>query len=833
MIITETWLTSLIPDNVVELNDRTLHRQDRSRDTGKRRGGGLCVYVNENWCEQSRVIDSHCSSDLESLSVLCRPFYLPRELTVVTVTAVYIPPDANVKSSLARLYQTISKLQKSYPDGVHVIAGDFNQACLQSVLPKFTQYVNCATRGNNTLDHVYCNLKHAYRAVPLPHLGLSDHLSLLLLPVYIPLRRATKPCIKTITTWPEGALSQLQDCFSRTEWSLFEHEDLHEYTDTVLSYIKICIDNVTVNKRIRVFSNQKPWMTSEVHKLLKARDWAFRLGDTALYSTARTELKRGIRTAKRAYKEKIENYVSDNDPRRVWQGLQHLTNYQGRKKEVTTTNDALLADELNNYFSRFETNNLSNSFPSVVTDLPALTVQQHEVRQVFKAVNTRKAAGPDGVPGKVLKACCNELSSVFTTIFNLSLAQAIVPSSLKSATIIPIPKKSPSNSLADYRPVALTPLIMKCFERLVLKHVQANLHPSLDNHQFAYRSNRCTDDALSITLHTALSHLEQRNSYVRMLFVDYSSAFNTIIPDILTNKLLTLGLPPSTCSWIKDFLSNRPQTVRIGSHFSSTITLSTGSPQGCVLSPLLYSLYTYDCLPSFSTTSIIKFADDTTVVGLITGGDESAYRQEVQNLSEWCSANNLLLNIAKTKELIIDFRKCDTQHQPLLINGECVERVSSFKFLGIHITDQLSWTTNTTTVVKRAQQRLHFLRILKKNSMNLMVMVSFYKATIESVLSYCISVWFAACSAADKKALQRIIKIAENIIGCPLPSLSDIALSRTLSRAKNITKDNTHPGHYLFQLLPSGRRYRSIQTSTTRFKNSFFPNAIVSLNKGS
>lgn len=83
------------------------------------------------------------------------PFYLPRELTVVILTAVYIPPDANVSSALAHLHQNISKQHKIHPDGVHVIAGDFNQACLKSVLPKFTQYANCATGGNNTLNHVY------------------------------------------------------------------------------------------------------------------------------------------------------------------------------------------------------------------------------------------------------------------------------------------------------------------------------------------------------------------------------------------------------------------------------------------------------------------------------------------------------------------------------------------------------------------------------------------------------------------------------------------------------------------------------------------------------
>lgn len=192
MIITETWLNSSIPDTAVELIDRTLHRQDRSDDTGKSRGGGLCVYVNNNWCTQSRIIDSHCSRDVESLSVLRRPFLL-KELTVVILTAVYIPPDAIVSSALAHHHQTISKQQKIHPDGVHVIAGDLSQACLKSVLPKFTQYVNCATRGNNTLHHVYCNLKYAYRTVPLPHLGLSDHLSLLLLLAYTPLRRTAKP----------------------------------------------------------------------------------------------------------------------------------------------------------------------------------------------------------------------------------------------------------------------------------------------------------------------------------------------------------------------------------------------------------------------------------------------------------------------------------------------------------------------------------------------------------------------------------------------------------------------------------------------------------------
>ncbi len=154
------------------------------------------------------------------------------------------------------------------------------------------------------------------------------------------------------------------------------------------------------------------------------------------------------------------------------------------------------------------------------------------------------------------------------------------------------------------------------------------LPASLDPLQFAYRSNRSTDDAIAFTLHTALSHLENKNTYVRMLFVDYSSAFNTIVPATLVAKLQTLGLNRSLCSWILDFVTGRSQVVRMG-NTSSPLTLNTGAPQGCVLSPLLYSLYTHDCTATHSSNVIVKFADDTTVMGLITDNNETAYREEV------------------------------------------------------------------------------------------------------------------------------------------------------------------------------------------------------------
>ena len=95
----------------------------------------------------------------------------------------------------------------------------------------------------------------------------------------------------------------------------------------------------------------------------------------------------------------------------------------------------------------------------------------------------------------------------------------------------------------------------------------------------------------------------------------------------------------------------------------------------------------------------IMFADDTTVVGLITNNDETAYREEVRALGVWCQENNLTLNVNKTKEMIVDFR----EHPPIHIDGTVVERVVSFKFLGIHITDKLNWSTHTDSILKKAQ----------------------------------------------------------------------------------------------------------------------------------
>ncbi len=196
------------------------------------------------------------------------------------------------------------------------------------------------------------------------------------------------------------------------------------------------------------------------------------------------------------------------------------------------------------------------------------------VRKTLMRVNMSKAVGPENTPGHALRTCANQLVDVITDI---SLIKECVPNCCKTATIVVVRKKVCSASLNDFHPVALTSILMKCFEKLVLQLIENNIPASLDLHQFAFRTNRSTEDDISTALHSVF--LENNNKNIRMLFVDFSSVFNTISPMKLIDKLSTLGLSTTLCNWILDFPTKRSQTVRIGGHTSSTLMLNTRVPQ--------------------------------------------------------------------------------------------------------------------------------------------------------------------------------------------------------------------------------------------------------------
>ncbi|KAK3551748.1 hypothetical protein QTP70_023712 [Hemibagrus guttatus] len=181
---------------------------------------------------------------------------------------------------------------------------------------------------------------------------------------------------------------------------------------------------------------------------------------------------------------------------------------------------------------------------------------------------------------------------------------------------------------------------------------------------------------------------------------------------------------------------------------------------------LLFSIYTNGCTSGHQSVKLLKFADDTTLIGLISDGDESAYRGEIDRLVSWCSMNNLELNSLKTVEMIVDFRKDPAPLPPVILCDSPVTSVESFRFLCTTITKELKWEQNISSLTKKAQQRMYFLRELKKFLLPVKMLVNFYTAIIESILTSSITVWFAAATARDKDKLQRVIHSAEKVIGC-------------------------------------------------------------------
>lgn len=285
MCFTESWLTEKIPESHVKLDGFTLHRLDRDLSvTAKKQGGGVCAYVNERWCHPNHITvkERICDQDIELLVVSCRPYYLPREISHVIVTVVYIPPSANGKRATETIARVTHKLQSSSPDALFIITGDFNHCSLSTALLSFRQMVKCPTRGKKTIDLFYTNIKVSFISSALPPLGQSDHNLVLLKSKYTPVVQKQPATYKTVRVWSEEACEALKGCFECTDWSVFTEghdcNDVEDIADKVTSYVNYCVDLVVPCKRVKVFSNNKPWVTKEVKAAINRKNFLFTVG---------------------------------------------------------------------------------------------------------------------------------------------------------------------------------------------------------------------------------------------------------------------------------------------------------------------------------------------------------------------------------------------------------------------------------------------------------------------------------------------------------------------------------------------------------------------------
>lgn len=221
---------------------------------------------------------------------------------------------------------------------------------------------------------------------------------------------------------------------------------------------------------------------------------AFKSGNAVAYKLSRYSLEQSIKAAKRGYGSKIEGHFTEAEPRRMWQGLNSIIAWNPKGGSIINV-DPSLPNELNEFYCHFETGYVEPVVFSACNE-QSFTIIQEDVQRILSSTKVRKAPGLDCIPPRVLKLCSEQLAPVLTDLFNMSLGKCTVPVSFKRSIIIPVPKKTPVMCLNDYRPVALTSVLMKTFERLVLDFVRDQIPMSVDPLQFAYRKNRSVEDAL-------------------------------------------------------------------------------------------------------------------------------------------------------------------------------------------------------------------------------------------------------------------------------------------------------------------------------------------------
>ena len=370
--------------------------------------------------------------------------------------------------------------------------------------------------------------------------------------------------------------------------------------------------------------------------------------------------------------------------------------------------------------------------------------------------------------------------------------------------------------------MALTPIVFKCFEKIVRNRLVSQTGHLMDPNQFAYRNNRNVEDAVLLFVHNVLKHLEKPKTYVRALFVDFSSAFNTIQPHLMARKLLRMGVDRCTTAWIFDFLTNRQQYVKANGAASTMAKTNTGAPQGCVLSPVLYTIYTNDFRCNLKDTHLIKFADDSTVLGLISTS-ETNYFDSVRHFVNWCEENYLQVNVSKTKEIIFDFRRRKTQTTPLRINNELVQITDTYKYLGINIDQNLDWHAHTDALIKKMNQRLYFMRKLKSFKVSNNIIKLFYLSSIQSIILFGISCWGGNLTQTDKTRIDRLIRKSGKMLNCTFQSFDHLFRETVAKKGTNIIKDPNHPLCNEFRVSARSGRLLAIPARTERYKNSFVP----------
>jgi hypothetical protein len=387
-----------------------------------------------------------------------------------------------------------------------------------------------------------------------------------------------------------------------------------------------------------------------------------------------------------------------------------------------------------------------------------------EVRHLLETLDATKSTGPDKIPARVLKSVAPNIAPSVTKLFNLSIKTGLFPISWKSSHIVAIPKCSQTKNPRSYRPISLLSILSKILERHMFSLISEHLLEQniISDNQWGFTSNKSTTTALLALTHDWFKHLEE-GIEVCVIFLDLQKAFDSVPHRDLLLVVKNSGLHPILLKWICSYLTHRSQGVVVDGVESSEVHAVSGVPQGLVLGPLLFKMYINGITDLKLTTGckLVLYADDIIVYKPIKKHEDYIdIQNDLDTLQAWSNSSRMMFNPQKCKYMVITRKRSNSLVPPVItLTSSVIERTYSYKYLGVTISSDLSWSEHIHTICTKARRTVGLLyRNFYMNS-DTTSLLQLYVSLVRPLLEYACQVWHPHL-VRDIAKLERVQKLA-------------------------------------------------------------------------
>ena len=763
------------------------------------RSGGLALFIQSNIKFE---IISQNSYMLETIESLCVKIYVNGDF--VTLCLIYRRPGTR----LDEFFNHYSELMQSLQNSKCLIFGDFNfdlmkyETChnVESFVNlNFEHYffplINRPTRVSShsatVIDHIWCNFVENFQFDNKIILtDFSDHFALY------------------TSILEDFGLDAPPGQFSYRDWTNLEDEGFHRAIATKLSdfhnEVNSCTIDSALDKLVRIISSTldeycpvrvvsprkkgSPWITTEVKQLIKEKNRLFSkycrrpitFGDE--YRRCRNRLNNMIKSSKKLYYANLLN-VLQNDSKKTWSVLNEILNRKSnrhatvnkiRYEDGFTSNQQEIVNIMNDHFVSTPQNIAQSLEPipninyrSFLTGYYSSSfflnlLNSDKILKILSDCKNTSSGGHLDIPIKVVTSIIHVISEPLCFIFNRCITTGYFPNNLKIAQVTPVFKAGESTNPNNYRPIS----VLTIFSKILEKHIYSELLSYLDSfeilnaQQCGFREGISTNIAIGKFLRRVFGAVNDGKFSVGV-FLDLQKAFDCVNHDILLGKLYHYGVRGVPYELFKSFLSDRRQYVKIGENRSHTACINIGTPQGSILSPLLFLVFINDIINSSRILNFNLFADDTCV--FLENSDinilYSRLNRELVHVQNWISANRLSLNVSKTVYLLFSGRKTLNNIPPLYLSNQLIQRKNSTKFLGLIIDDKLSWKDHTS-ILQGKLSRLSGVFYKIKNYLPSSALKTLYYALVHPHLSYGLVFW----SSVNKAQFNKLFRLQKKFI---------------------------------------------------------------------